>query len=847
MGRAVLASLRAHKLRLLATSLAIVVGVAFVSGTLILSDTLRLAFDNLFSETTAGIDVVVTGHEDSADPFSGQRDPVPAELVEVVEAVEGVHTVAPEVQGLAQLISGDGEPVGGGGPPTLAMGAPVSEAITTPDVRSGRFPDSADEIAVDVGAFEALGVELGDTVGVVLSGPVQDKTVVGTVGFGDLDNLAGATMVVLEAEYAVQTFGQDGFTQLSVIADDGVDAADLRDRIAAVTDEVEVLTQLEAADQAAAQVSEGLGFFTTALLVFAGVSLFVGAFLIANTFTIIMAQRTREMALLRAVGASRAQILRSVLAEALVIGLIGSVLGFAAGIGLAQGLYALLDAFGIALPSGDPVVAGRTFAVAMGLGTVLTVVMAVVPAIRSTRVPPVAALQAVAAPSLKQTGPGRVVSGGVVFVGGVAGLAVSLLQSLGLAAVGAAAVVTLIGAAFLAPLVTRPLVRLIGGPVRASRGVQGELASQNAMRNPQRTASTASALMIGLALVSFVAILAASFSASIEQTIEDSFGCDFIVSQTGFELGIDPGPSLAEDLAAVDGVALVVPESFAFLEVEGEEATAFATDAGLYEQVIATEIIDGGADGLVGGGAAIDEESAAEQGLAVGDVVQMSALGGDPVDVEVVTIYSAEALDDGWLVDQAALLAAGISADSFRLSSTYIELADDADAAAVSDRLDDLLAAEYPALSVLDQTGLMEQITDQINQLLGLITALLALSVLVALFGIVNTLGLSVLERTRELGLLRAVGATRPQIRSMVRWESVLVALLGAVFGLTIGILFAWLVVTALAEQQPLTLSIPPLQLLVGLVAAAVAGVVAAILPARRAARTDILRALEAQ
>ena len=847
MWRAVIASINAHRLRLVATSMSIVVGIAFVSGTLILSDTLRQTFDNLFTETTAGIDVVVQGPGDSADAFTGQLSPVPVDVARQVEAVEGVQTVAPEVQGLAQLVDADGQPLGGAGPPTLAFNAPVSDAITTPSVREGRFPTAADEVAVDGAALESLQAEIGDSIGVALEGPVQDFTVVGVVGFGDLENLAGATLVVLEPEFAFETFGQDGFDLLSVIAEEGVDPADLRDAVAAaVGSDLDVLTRLEAADQASAQVSAGLGFFTTALLAFAGVALFVGAFLIANTFNIIVAQRTRELALLRAVGASRRQVLTSVLGEALVTGLVGSAGGFVAGLLIARGLYALLDLFGIALPTGDLVVSSRTFLICMVLGTVLTVVMAVLPAVRSTRVLPVAALQAVAAPPMKSGGVLRYALGGLVFLGGIVGLTVSLLQETGLAAVGAAAAVTLIGAAFLAPLITRPLISMLGGPLRAGRGVPGDLATQNALRNPQRTASTASALMIGLALVSFVAILASSFSASIEQTIEDSFTGDFVVTGGGFGIGVDPGPQLIEDLSAVDGVELTVVENIGVLDVDGVEDLSYSTAAGEYEQVVTLDIVDGGVDGLVTGGVALDDQQAAEEGYAVGDVVTVIAPSGETGDIEIVTVYAAGGTDSGWLFDQGVLAAAGFPDDTFRFANSYIELAEGADAGVIKQQLDVLVAADYPSLQVQDLTGLQEQISGQVNQLLGLITALLALSIIVALFGIVNTLGLSVFERVRELGLLRAVGATRSQVRAMIRWESVLIALLGAVFGLTIGVLFAWLVVTALGDEAPLTLSIPAVQVLAGLLIAALAGVLASVIPARRAGRTDILRALQA-
>lgn len=843
MLRTTLKSISAHKLRLVATSLAIVVGVAFVTGTLILSDTLTSTFENLFVTTTDGVDVAIQGPEDTADPFTGVRDAVPADVVDVVAGIEGVAAVAPEVQGSAQLIDADGEPVGGAGPPTLAFNAPVVEELDTATLREGRYPTSAEEVAIDLGTAEANGFTVGDDVGVVTDGPVETYRIVGLVGFGDLDNLAGATLVLFEPETAFAMFGENGFSSIQVAADDGVNPSTLRDDIAAALDpSLDVQTGDQLAASLSEEVTEGLGFFTTGLLVFAGVALFVGAFLIANTFSIILAQRTRELALLRAVGASRRQIVGSVLGEALATGLLGAIIGFGLGVALAQGLYLLLDAFNISLPAGNLIVEPSTAITALLLGVILTVTVAVVPAVRATRVPPVAALQAVAAPPPPRNGVVRYAIGGLIFLGGVGGLFWAITGDGGIEAVGAAAVATLVGAAFLAPLVATPLLKVLGAPLAATRGMPGALATENALRNPRRTAATASALMIGLALVSFVVILAGSFSESAQAALEESFNGDFqIASQSFFGGATGPGEGFEADIEAVEGVESAITQSFGLGQLDGDEQFFIVLPAAEVTDAMTLTVTDGDEDAILEGGLALPRPVAESEGLGVGDEVTVT-FGSASSEVTVSAIFEDNPIAGGPLLSVEALP----ETDRVAFASLVVNLADGVDPAAARLAVEEVLEA-HPTLILQDLTDIKDQLASQINQIVGLMSALLGLSVIVALFGIVNTLGLSVFERTRELGLLRAVGATRSQVRSMIRWESVLIALLGAVFGLLIGVLFAWLVVIGLGDETDLLrLSIPIAPLAGGLVGAAVAGVLAAVVPAFRGARIDVLRALEA-
>lgn len=846
MFRTTLRSIAAHKLRLLSTALAIIVGVAFVTGTLILSDTLNGTFAELFGETNDGIDVAVEGSSSGTDPFTGEQghEPLDVGVPDQIAAVQGVRAVSPEVSGVAQIIGSDGEPVGGFGPPTIGFSAPTAPELDTPQLREGAFPDQAGQVAVDVGTAEDQGIAIGDDLDLVIDGPVETFSVSGLVGFGELDSLAGATILVFDPDEAFDRLGDGGYDIVYVVAEDGVDPGALKTDIAtALGNDVEVQTGAELADSQVAEIGQGLSFFTTALLVFAGVSLFVGAFLIANTFSIIVAQRTRELALLRAVGASRRQVLGSVLGEAFATGLIGSLIGFLTGMGLALGLFALLDGFGISLPQGDLVITAGTFAVSVLLGTLLTLVVALFPALRATRVPPVTALQAVAAPPPRRYGVVRYVLGGLLLVGGTVGLVLALTSNAGIGAVGAAAVITLLGAAALSPLVTRPILAVLGRPLSAARGMQGRLATENAVRNPRRTAATASALMIGLALVSFVVIMGASFTKTADAAIEESFASDFQIAPAGFQLGEgNPGPLIEEQVSAIDGVALTTSQLFGVVDIDGNDTFVSAFDAEAIDQTLSFTTVEGGDDGLLTSGLAVSQDVAESDGVVVGDDVTVDFGDDAQVTFRLGAVYEDTPILSGYVIGTS-----GIPTDAadLRYGGTLVNLDDSADPDAARQQIDTVLE-DFPTLQVQDATDVKEEIGGFINQLLGIMSALLGLSVVVALFGIVNTLGLSVFERTRELGLLRAVGATRGQVRSMIRWESVLIALLGAVFGLLLGVLFAVLVVLALEEDSGLQLAIPYAPLIGGFVAAAVAGVLAAIIPARRASRIDILRSLEA-
>lgn len=842
MWRATLSNLTAHKVRFLATAAAVVLGVAFVVGTLILGDTLNATFSNLFGQTGAGIDVQVTrvpAFEAQFGPPTGGSVGVPDDIVARIAEVEGVAAVEPTYDGSAQLLDTEGALIGGQGAPTFGTDAPTVDELGSTSLREGRYPETAGEIAIDATTAAEQGFGVGDTVLVAVDGPTQEQTLVGTVGFGDLDDLAGATVTLFDDDTARELFGADGAGTVAVLADEGQDRATVRDRIAAdIGTDFEVLTGEEAAEANASEIGQALGFLTTALLVFAGVSLLVGSFLIFNIFSITVAQRTRELALLRAVGASRRQVLTSVLLEALAVGIAGAALGIGLGIATALGLRALLNQFGLTLPPGDLVIAARTIVIAMVVGPLVTLVAALIPALRSTRVPPISAMRAVATPVTPRAGAVRLILGAVILTAGVAALAAGLFADAGLPVVGTGAVLVLLAVAALSPLVTRPIARVLGAPVAATRGLPGTLARENTVRNTRRTASTAAALMIGLGLVTFVLIFTASLQQSISDSIDEVLLADYQVAPADF---IGFPEEATEALRGVQGVAVVSGEKSATVGVEGDARTAVAVEPETIVGVLSFTVPEGDLAGLAGGGVALDEALAADLGVTVGDSVDIAFLDPDAAEpIEVVAFVLSQETGVQVLLSRERFAEAIPDAPDSRAS---VLLDEGVTTEQARPALEEALAP-FPTAQLSDISEVRQQVTDQTNQLLGLVFALLFLSILIALFGITNTLALSVRERTRELGLLRAIGMSRSQARTMVRWESVIVSLLGATLGLAVGLFFGWIFTRALEDTGLDAFAVPVVQLVIAVVLAGLAGVLAAVIPARSAARIDILRAL---
>ncbi|MGH2984378.1 MAG: ABC transporter permease [Solirubrobacterales bacterium] len=840
-------SLVSHKLRAVLTGLAILLGVMMVAATYVLTDTIEQSFDDIFVESNKGIDAVVTSKE-TVEQDDGQEPPISAGLLATVQRVEGVEEASGNIDDpQVAIIDKDGDPIGGHGAPTFALSA-RPDRFDSLTYREGRPPQNDDEVVIDKQAAESGGFELGEQV--TLAGKEQAKpyTLVGIATLGDVDSFGGASLAELTLPEAQRITGKQGaLDEISVAAADGVSPESLARRIERVLlASAEVETGQQNTESQREDVDEFIGILQTVLLVFAGVALFVAAFLIFNTFSITVAQRTREFAMLRTIGANRRQIITSVVVEALAIGIVASVIGLFAGIAFAPVISALFDSVGIDLPSEDTIVASRTVIVALLLGTTLTLGSALVPALRATRVPPVAGLREGAVLETSGERRRRGAAGVILTALGIVLILLGLFGVLdpGEAWVGIGAGTVFLGVALLSPRLVRPMASVVGRPLERFRGVSGRIARENAIRNPGRTAITAAALMIGLALVSFVTILAAGLKGSINDAIDKTVTGELIVSNTdGFS---DIPVRSADAVRGVAGVETVSPFRYTKAEVEAETGDGPLTliDTATINEVATLEWEQGSPETLAGLGptdAVVDEKWADKNGLEVGDTFATTTASGERITYTVRGSFTDNAdFFGGYIASDVNAVAYGEAENATNL---FVKLAPSADIGGVHGELDELLDAGFPTAKAENQEELKDSISSQLNQLLGVVYALLFLAVIVSLFGIVNTLALSIYERSRELGLLRAVGMSRRQVRRIVRYEAVITALIGAVLGAILGVIFAVLVSRPLAEEG-FTLTIPVPTLLLLLVLAAIAGVLAAIGPARRAARLDVLQAL---
>jgi putative ABC transport system permease protein len=849
MWRATFKALVAKKLRLVLTALSVVLGVGFVAGTYVLTDTMNEAFEQLFDRTTGAADVVVrsTSAFDSGatDPGGGggeERAPMPESVLADVTEVPGVAVATGDVQGYAQMIDPrTDEVIGGVGPPTIGTNwNELADQIL--EIREGSPPSGPNEVVVDAATARTSKLAVGDSIRILFEGPPQEFTISGIAGFGDVDNLAGATLAVFDLPTAQEVLGKRGeFDVISAVGEEGVAASELRASIDAVLPEgIEAVTSTTVSDEASRTLQEGLSFFRTALLVFAMIALFVGSFIIFNTFSIIVAQRTRELALLRALGASSRQVIVSVVVEAFVVGLVASVIGILVGIVIALGLQGLLGLFNIDLPSTAIQLLPRTIAVSLIAGTVVTVAASILPARRAGLVAPIQALrEAEDAPPSRALVGRRLVIAMLVTGLGVAALLYGLFgaETNGAAIVGLGAAVTFIGVAMLSPLAAKPIAGGLGAPLRRLSAA-GRLGRGNAMRSPRRTASTATALMIGLGLVSMVAILAASLKASFDAALTETLKADYTLATSSFTAF---SPDVEARVAALPEVG--VSAAFRQNGFRVNDSTSFVTavDPATVEEVASMEVSEGSVGALSEPETVlVHREVADDNGWKLDDEVPARFASSGDVPLTIVGIYDEERLVGDYVISLDTY--GGVyqeQLDAFVL----VKGAEGVPLPEVEDAVRDAVA-EFPNVQVQDQATFREQQAGFIDQLLGLVTALLLMAIVIALFGIVNTLGLSIYERTRELGLLRAVGMSRKQVKRMVRWESVIIAIFGAVLGIVIGVAFGWALQQALRGEGVTEFVVPVGQLVVYLVLAGLAGVLAAIWPARRAARLDVLEAI---
>lgn len=842
----ILKNLSARKLRLAITSFAVLLGVAFMAGTLVFTDTIGRTFDGMFADSNAGTDGYVRGELAFDNQMLGEQRPrVDAELIEPIRALDGVRAAEGYSEAYAQIVDKDGEAMG-----NPEMGAPVlggpwitDEALNAFAIERGRPPAADHEVVIDESSFEKAGFALGDSTTVLTQSGPQSVTVVGTVTFAGADSPGGASVTLFTPAAAQRHMTGDGKVDaIRIAAVDGVSEQQLADQVATVLpDHVEVLTGEQITKEQQDQIAEDMSFVNVFLMVFAVIALFVGSFIIYNSFSILVAQRRKEMALLRAIGAGRRQVMASVLVEAMAVGLVASIAGLGAGIGVAEGLKAMMTGMGIDLPAESVVVQSSTIVVSIVTGLLVSVASAVFPARRAGTVPPVAALRDVAF-DRSGTSRRRAAIGSTVTVLGVAAMAAGLFGGGGLALVGLGAATVFMGVAVLGPILARPISRLLGAPLPRLRGMPGALARENAMRNPKRTSTTAAALMIGVALVGFITIVAASTQRSVEQSVERTFTGDLVVSSGNV---VDGGlsPQLATDVAALPEIESAAGFRMAAARVDGSNTTISGVDPSQIENLLALDVTAGSIADLAPGTIAIHDDVVEDHGWTLGSVLSVEFAETGVQQLRLAAVFSEKDAVGEYVVgldtyeanvaDQFDRIVAMTVADGVGL---------DAAKNAVS-----ALAAEYPQAEVQDRDEYVEAALANLKTILNLIYALLALAVFIALLGIANTLALSIFERTRELGLLRAVGMTRSQLRAMVRWEATIIALLGTTLGLTIGTGFGWAIVRALSDEGLGSFTIPIGQLAVITAIAAAAGVAAAIVPARRAAKLDVLRAITSE
>ncbi len=828
-----LRNLAAHKIRLALTALAVILGVAFVAGTLVFTDTMGRQFDDLFARTGKGVSVQVRAKTvvDAGGPGAEAEAPaVPESLLATVRGVPGVASAHGDVAGFAALVGKNGKVVGGNGPPQLGIEA--SPADKDHPLKAGRSPERAGEIAVDAKAAEKAGYKVGDRARVLIQGPAQSVTVVGIL---DAGSLMGATVVAFDQQTAQRLLLKPGeFSSISITAQSGVSEDALRDRVRQVLPSpgIEAVSGAKVREENKNAVAQLLTFIRTFLLVFAVISIFVGAFIIFNTFSMLVAQRSRELALLRAVGASRKQVTRAVLGEAIGVGVVGSTLGLAAGTGLALLLQQIFRSTGADLDGGlaftyKPVLWSYV------VGIVVTVVAAYFPARRAAKIPPVAAMRDdVAMPqrSLRI----RLIIGSVVTAAG------AVLTGFGLgdapiAVLGVGAALVFLGVALLAPVFSRPTVRALGAAYPKLFRTPGRLARQNAMRNPRRTAATASALMIGLALVSAINVLSSSAKASINQAIGETFAADYMVTPSS------PGFSPEEPAKAVrtvPGVEKVTETYTGRFKVGADQQSFISTPSPAdLEQAARLKLVSGsldvGRDGML-----VDEATSTSAHLRPGSAFTARFPDGKSETVRVTGVYAKNQLLSGRIVALPVLMAHSAHPAGMALMVNASK-ADTATKHAIQNALRD-----YPNVQVRDQSDVKKAAQQSIDQIVTLLTVLLALSIIIAALGIINTLALSVIERTREIGLLRAVGTSRRQTRRMIRLESVVIAVFGALLGTVIGVLFGVAIQRALSDQGVNVLSVPVPTLVAYLVLSGLIGVLAAAWPAWRASRMDVLRAI---
>ncbi|WP_228920228.1 ABC transporter permease [Streptomyces sp. DH20] len=842
MFRTALRNVFAHKARLLMTVLAVMLGVAFVSGTLVFTNSLSQALQKQSAKGFDHVDVAVTGKwKEGEGDKTGEYHELTRELVDDSAAVPGAARAIGVVQGFTALADKDGKLIGNG---FQSQGGNYwgAEDPRYPLV-SGRVPKGEGEILIDSETAKRTGYKVGDTVRMSIDGPVLEPEITGVFTTDDGNVAAGGSLTLFDTPTAQKLLGRTGtFDEIAVKAKDGVSDTELRAQLekALPSDAVETTTGTQLADDQAEAIAASMSGLKQGLLVFAGISLFVGTFIIANTFTMLVAQRTRELALMRAVGASRRQVTRSVLIEAFVVGAVAAVVGLVAGVGIGAGLRSLMGTLDAPMPDGPLVITPGTVVSAFAVGILVTMLAAWLPGRRAAKIPPVAAMSALHAQATTKSLVLRNTLGALFSAAGVAVVlaATTMEGSDGQAPMGLGAVLLIVGVFILTPLLSRPLIAA-AAPVLRVFGVSGKLARQNSVRNPRRTAATASALMIGLTLITGMTVMAGSLQKSIDKMAASAIEADYVVSMAN---GRPLSSDVEKELKRADGVIATSPMRNAYAGVDGQDEYLTGVNGATIGQLTDFPMAQGAFE--VGGTrAVVDEDTAKSHGWKAGSAFTLVREDGAKRKLTVSGVYQANELVRGILVDTAVLDPhESDPADMMVMVKTADGASD-----AVKDALEKSLGSN-PAIKVQDKQDLSNEIAKMFTLILNMVYGLLAMAVIVAVLGVVNTLAMSVFERSQEIGMLRAIGLDRRGIKRMVRLESLVISLFGAVLGLGLGVFFGWaageLVGSRMATYE---LVLPWARMGVFLLLAAVVGVLAALWPARRAARLNMLQAIKAE
>ncbi|MFJ8110246.1 ABC transporter permease [Streptomyces sp. NPDC096132] len=842
MFRTALRNVLAHKARLLMTVLAVMLGVAFVSGTLVFTNTLSNALQNSSAKGFDQVDVAVTAEaqEDVGDRI-GKTSELTEALREQSAKVPGAASAVGVVSGFTAIADKDGKLVGGG---FQSQGGNYwGDKDTRYPLKEGAAPHGADEVVIDSETARRAGYEVGDTVRISVDGPVLTPRITGIFTTDDGNVAAGGSLALFDTATAQRLFGKTGtYDEIDVKAAAGTSQAALKAALDAALPkgEVETITSQELADDQAKAISASMSGLKQGLLVFAGIALFVGTFIIANTFTMLVAQRTKELALLRAVGASRRQVTRSVLIEAFVVGVVAGVTGLLAGIGIGAGLRALLNTLGATVPDGPLVVSPGTVGASLAVGVVITVLAAWLPGRRAAKIPPVAAMSSVHAKATTRSLVLRNTLGALFSAAGVAVVltATTMNGSDGQAPMGLGAVLLIVGVFILTPLLSRPLIAA-AAPVLRIFGVSGKLARQNSVRNPRRTAATASALMIGLTLITGMTVMAGSLQKSIDKMASSAIRADYVVSMAN---GNELSPDVEEKLKATDGVTTTSPMRNAPARIDDTTEYLTGVNGAAFGELTDLAVDDGSFE--VGGTrVVVDEDTAKVHGWKAGSGFTVSYEDGAKQKLTVAGVYQANELISGILLDTSALSPHQEDPADMQVMVKTSGGASDG----TKDRLEKALGSN-PAIQVQSKKDLSDSIAKMFTLMLNMLYGLLAMAVIVAVLGVINTLAMSVFERSQEIGMLRAIGLDRRSVKRMVRLESLVISLFGGVLGIGLGVFFGWaageLIGTRMATYE---LVLPWGRMAVFLLLAAGVGVLAALWPARRASRLNMLAVIKSE